>query len=213
MHEVAFKGCIHEGSFFCCVNEHSADPHYCPTEKKFVEIRKGDFILIDLWCKLKKSGSVYADITRVGIAADEPTQRQQEVFEIVKRAQHTGLDLVKSRFAAGLPLMGWEIDVAVRQVVEAAGYGKVFTHRTGHNMYDQDHGRGAHLDNLETRDLREILPGTCFTIEPGIYLPGEFGVRLEFDVFIDHERGVHVTGGIQEGITCLFAKDGLNGSF
>lgn len=203
MKEVDKKGCTHEGHFFCSVNEHSADGHYTPQKKGSSEIKKGDFVLIDLWCKLKKSGSVYADITRVGVASSRPTAKQQEIFEIVKKAQHAGLALIKSRFAEGKALMGWEIDAATRKVIEDAGYGKFFTHRTGHNMYDQDHGKGAHIDNLETRDLREILPGTCFTIEPGIYFPGDFGIRLEFDVYIDHQRGVHVTGGIQEEITCL----------
>lgn len=203
MQEVASKGCVHEGHFFCCVNGNSADPHYCPGERNSAIINKGDFVLIDLWCKQKTPGSVYADITRVAVADVKPTEKQIEIFKIVREAQEAGLNLVKAHFAQGKPLMGWEIDEATRAVINRAGYGKYFTHRTGHNMYDQDHGKGAHIDNLETQDSREILKGTCFTIEPGIYLPEEFGIRLEFDVYIDLHGGVHVTGGTQEEILCL----------
>jgi Xaa-Pro aminopeptidase len=113
------------------------------------------------------------------------------------------LDLLRQRFGAGESVMGWEVDSVVRKYIEKAGYAQYFTHRTGHSMYDDGHGPGAHIDSLETKEFREIIKGTLFSIEPGIYLPGEFGIRLECDVFIDHQGGVHVTGGLQDEIVCL----------
>jgi Xaa-Pro aminopeptidase len=102
---------------------------------------------------------------------------------------------VKRAFEGGEPLQGWEVDGATREVIEKAGYGKFFTHRTGHNIGQEVHGNGCHMDGLETREERRVMRRTCFSIEPGIYLPGEFGVRSEIDVFIDANGGVHVTGG------------------
>lgn len=169
------------------------------------ERRPDDFILIDLWCKKKGDPeAIYGDITRVGVAAKSPNPRQHEIFSIVKEARDAATELVKERFAANQPIMGWEIDQKCRDVIAAAGYGQYFVHRTGHNIGTEDHGSGAHIDNFETQDRRKILPGTCFSIEPGIYLPDEFGVRLEYDVYIHHDGTVEVTGGIQDEIYCIF---------
>lgn len=201
--EFARKGCLSADSPLCSVNAHSADPHYCADAKNAARICMGDFILIDLWCKQDVPRAVYADITRVGVAAKSPTAKQQKVFDIVRQAQQAGTDLVKDRFARKQPLMGCEIDQCVRKVIVEAGYGEYFLHRTGHNIDENDHGNGTHLDSLETNDCRLILPGTCFSIEPGIYLPGEFGIRLEYDVYVHHDGSVRVTGGHQDGLTCL----------
>src|SRR5690606_23333547 len=111
------------------------------------------------------------------------------------------------RMASSQPLMGWEVDQAARDVIEKAGYGDYFIHRTGHNIDESDHGGGAHIDNYETQERRQILPGTCFSIEPGIYLPGEFGVRLEYNVYIHPDRSVQITGGVQNSIRCLLLGD------
>jgi Xaa-Pro aminopeptidase len=203
--ELRSGGFIFEGGPYVDVNQNSANPHYCCSEKVSAPIKEGDFVLIDLWCKQDIPGAVYADITRVGVAASQPTARQQEIFQIVKRARDTATQLVCDRFAAKKPVMGWEVDEAARKVIEGAGYGEYFTHRTGHNIHTSDHGNGAHIDNLETQDRRQLLPGTCFSIEPGIYLPKEFGVRLEYDIYVDPGEKIHVTGGIQEEITCVFA--------
>lgn len=204
--EFAQHDCISGDSPICAVNAHSADPHYCAPAGHSQQIEPGDFILIDLWCKQNKPGAVYADITRVGVTAPRPTPRQQAIFDIVKKARDAGTELVKSRFSQGKPLMGCEVDHCCREVIGAAGYGEFFIHRTGHNIDENDHGNGANLDSLETKDTRLLLPGTCFSIEPGIYLPGEFGVRLEYDVFV-HPRGqVQITGGIQDSITCFFNR-------
>jgi Xaa-Pro aminopeptidase len=186
------------------VNAHSADPHYEPLKDKSSPIRKGDFILIDLWAKEKGEGAVFGDITRVGVAAPKATQKQEEVFGVVRRAQKAAVALIKSRFAHKQRIEGWEVDDAARKVIRDAGYGEFFIHRTGHSIEISLHGSGAHMDNLEMHDVRPILPGTCFSIEPGIYLPGEFGVRLEHDVYIHLDGTVEVTGGEQDEIVYLY---------
>lgn len=185
------------------VNAHSADPHYEPQKDRSSPIRKGDFILIDLWAKEKGEGAVFGDITRVGVAAEKATKKQEEVFHIVRNAQKAAVALIKSRFAHKQRIEGWEVDDAARKVIRDAGYGEFFIHRTGHSIEISLHGSGAHMDNLEMHDVRPILPGTCFSIEPGIYLPGEFGVRLEHDVYIHLDGTVEVTGGEQKEIVCL----------
>lgn len=203
LQEFAKRGCVSDDSPLCAVNQNGANPHYCPSQALSAPINPGDFILIDLSCKKKGPGSIYADITRVGAAAREATAKQQEVFEVVKRAQEAGLQLVETRFARGEPLFGWEVDKACRDVIEKAGWGQYFTHRTGHNLGQHIHGNGTHMDNFETKEMRRVVKQTCFTIEPGIYLPGEFGIRLEYDVLITDEGKVVVTGGRQSSIKLL----------
>lgn len=174
------------------VNEHSADPHYQPSVTRTTAIRRGDFLLIDLWAKGKEPGSVYADITWCGVCAAEPTERQQEIFSTVARARDAALELVTGRFPSE-PVCGYEVDDAARGVIRDAGYGDYFIHRTGHSLHVSDHGPGANMDNLETHDTRTLMPHTGFSIEPGIYLPGDFGVRSEINVALT-ERGAEVTG-------------------
>lgn len=200
LEEIANNGCVAQDPPICAVNAHSANPHYVPQATTAARIKKGDFILIDLWCKQDLPHAVYADITRVGVAAQKPSEKQQEIFEIVKKARDEATQFVRDRFAAGKPPMGFEVDDVARNVIVAAGYGEFFVHRTGHNINEEDHGPGTHIDNFETQDRRRILPGTCFSIEPGIYLPDAFGVRLEYDVFVDLSGKVEVYGGIQNEI-------------
>jgi Xaa-Pro dipeptidase len=187
----------------CAVNAHSADPHYSPQLHKTVPIQSGDFILLDLWCKRNSPHSVYADITRVGVAAPHPTAKQQEIFHLVKSARNHATLLIEQSYKNGLVLEGWQVDEECRRVVEEAGYGEYFLHRTGHNIGEEVHGSGANLDNLETHDNRQLLLGTGFSIEPGIYLPEQFGIRLEYDVYLDRLGQIHITGGIQQEIICL----------
>lgn len=189
--------CKAEEGPICAVNGHSADPHYMPEKKGSSSIKMGDFILLDLWGKKKERGSVYADITRVGVADKKPTAKQEKIFSFVKAARDAATEFVKKSFASGKVIRGFEVDRVCRKVIADAGYGEYFVHRTGHNIDERDHGPGAHIDSLETLDERKILPGTCFSIEPGIYLPGEFGVRMEYDVYVHHDGAVQVTGGIQ----------------
>lgn len=197
------NGYITEGLPICAVNAHSADPHFEPLKTGSSEIKKGDFVLIDLWCKKKAPGSIYGDITRVGFAGPAPTARHQEIFSIVRDAQRQATAFVEKRWKNKETVQGFEVDQVCRNVIEKAGYGKYFTHRTGHNIYTKDHGPGAHIDSLETNDLRPLIPRTCFSIEPGIYLPGEFGVRCEYDVYLNADSTILVTGGSQDAITCF----------
>lgn len=176
------------------VGPHSGDPHYEPTSVTNTPIRSGDFVLVDLWAKLDKPRAVYSDLTRVGYVGREVPEKYVKIFNIVAAARDAGINCVRKAFAAKRPLTGAEVDDATRAVIDAAGYGDRFTHRTGHNIGQEVHGNGAHIDGLETRDDRRIMPRTCFSIEPGIYLP-EFGVRSEVDVYIDKNGQVHVTGG------------------
>lgn len=186
------------------VNANTADPHYLPLKGKSSSIQKGDFILIDMWCKEKDKRAVFADITRVGIAAERPTSHQKEIFQIVRGAQKAATDFVIERFKQKKRVEGYEIDDVARHFIQKAGYGEYFLHRTGHNIGIELHGSGAHIDNLEMHDVRPILPGTCFSIEPGIYLEGQFGVRLEYDVYVDKEGKIEIVGGVQDEIVCLF---------
>lgn len=196
------RGCITDGAPIVGVGKNSADPHYDCTVKPS-RIKKGDFILLDLWCKEAGEKTVFADITRVGVAADQPTPKQRKIFSLVKKAQKETVELIKMRYSQKKPIYGYEADDKARGVIEKAGFGKYFTHRTGHSIELHLHGSGTHLDNLEMHDIRELLPGTCFSVEPGIYLPGEFGVRLEHDVLIHLDGRVEVTGGEQLSIRCL----------
>ncbi len=185
------------------VNAHSADPHFETPEKGSSLVRRGDFLLIDLWAKEKGVGAVFGDITRVAVADERPTERQKQVFDAVRLAQRAGIDLVKRRFDEKKRVFGFEVDDAARKVINEAGFGDYFLHRTGHNIEIQLHGSGASLDNLEMHDDRPILPGTCFSVEPGIYLPNEFGIRLESDVYVHQDGRVVVTGGEQDEIHAL----------
>jgi len=163
------------------VNAHSADPHYQPGPEQSSPIREGDFLLIDLWAKEKQAGSVYGDITWVGVCAASPTEKQHEVFAVVAGARDAAWDLVRTRYPHQ-PVRGFEVDDAARGVIRSAGYGDLFIHRTGHSIGTSDHGQGANMDNLETHDTRLLLPMTGFSIEPGVYIPGDFGVRSEINV-------------------------------
>lgn len=194
------RECITEHPPICAVNQHSSDPHYEPQKNSSSPIHRGDWVLIDLWCKKNQKNSVYGDITRVGFMGKTPSKRHREIFEIVKKAQKAAFEFVNERFRQGIPIRGFEVDEICRKVIEEAGYAPFFLHRTGHNIDESDHGPGAHLDDLETKEMRMLLPKTCFSIEPGIYLPGEFGVRLEYDVYLDPLQGAIITGGIQEKI-------------
>jgi Xaa-Pro aminopeptidase len=176
------------------VGPHSGDPHFDNGPDNDAPLERGSFVLIDLWAKMNRPRAVYADYTRVAYVGDSVPEKYTKVFKVVAAARDAGIRTVKDAFAAQRPLQGWEIDNATRDVIELAGYGDQFTHRTGHNIGQEVHGNGAHIDGLETREDRRIIRRTCFSIEPGIYLP-EFGVRSEVDVYIDAAGTVHVTGG------------------
>jgi Xaa-Pro aminopeptidase len=178
------------------VGPNSADSHYEPTPESSRPIRPGDFLLIDIWGKLDQPGSTFYDITWTGVVARNPTEREQLIFSIVRHARDAAIAAVAEAFAGGKPIAGWQADDAARSVIRNAGYADSFTHRTGHNIAAELHGTGAHLDNLETHDERLILPNTCFSVEPGLYFPGEFGIRSEVDM-ITRKGSAQVTGRIQ----------------
>ena len=186
------------------VGPHSGDPHYEPDPRNDTQIKLGDFVLIDLWAKLDRPRAVYSDLTRVGFVGAVVPKQYQDLFDVVARARDTAIDTVRTAFAGDRPLHGWEVDQACRQVIEEAGYGPYFVHRTGHSIGQETHGNGANMDNLETHDERLVLPRTCFSIEPGIYLP-EFGIRSEINVYVDESSQVHVTGGLQKEVVAVLA--------
>jgi Xaa-Pro dipeptidase len=185
------------------VNSNASDPHYGPTAQSAAPIREGDLLLLDVWGKKKTPGSVYYDITWMGYLGAKVPEKYAKVFGVVREARDKAVDLILKSVAAGKPLQGWQVDKAARSVVEKAGYGKYFFHRTGHSIGEKVHGNGANMDGLETHDVRHVIPRTCNSIEPGIYLP-EFGVRSEVNVYID-EHEARVTGAIQKEILPLLA--------
>jgi Xaa-Pro aminopeptidase len=173
------------------VGAHSADPHYQPPANGGVPIESGDFVLIDLWAK--EPDGVYADITWTGYVGAAVPARHAAVFDVVRRARDAGVDAARQAVRARRPIRGCDIDAVVRGIITDAGFGDRFVHRTGHSIGTEVHGNGANIDGFETPDTRRLLRGTCFSIEPGIYLPGKFGVRSELDVFVD-ETDIIVTG-------------------
>lgn len=188
------------------VNEHSGNPHYEPTPKYPQLIQKGDLLLIDLWAKEKSNNSIYADITWVAVVADTVLPEYNKIFTIVRQARDRALSFIDERLQAQQPVFGYEIDDVCRKVIEDAGYGKYFIHRTGHSIGEEVHWKGVNIDNYETRDERKLIDGIGFSIEPGIYLP-EFGIRLEVDVYIDEGRA-HVSGQpIQQELVPIFASN------
>lgn len=192
--EIAVRDYITEPPIIVGVNENSGNPHYAPSLENHKEIKKGDFVLIDLWAKTRKSYAVWADITWTGFAGDNVPEKYVKIFNIVAEARDTAFNLVAARFMEGKEIRGYEVDDAARNVIDKAGYGDYFFHRTGHSITTDLHGSGAHMDDYETKDERLLLPSTSFSIEPGIYLP-EFGVRSEIDVYITPAGEVLATGG------------------
>ena len=185
------------------VNENSANPHYTPSEREYKKVIKGDFILLDLWAKVNKPNGVWSDITWVGFVGETVPEKYIKIYNIVAEARDAAFELAKDRFSTGKEIFGYEIDDASRDVISKAGYGEYFIHRTGHSITTEGHGTGAHMDNYETHDNRLILPCTSFSIEPGIYLPGEFGIRSEIDVYIHSDGKVISTGEIQKEVIAI----------
>ena len=185
------------------VGPHSGDPHYEPRAEGSAPIRKGDLLLLDVWGKVDRPGSVYYDITWVGYLGPSVPEKQAKIFAIVSGARDKAIGFVQESLAAGRAIRGWQVDQIAREAIRKVGFAKYFVHRTGHNIGQEVHGNGTNMDNLETRDERRVLSQTCFSIEPGIYLP-EFGVRSEVDVFVDGAEA-RVTGPVQTGILPLLS--------
>ncbi|MFQ6103660.1 MAG: M24 family metallopeptidase [Candidatus Glassbacteria bacterium] len=198
------EGLTCDGEFpIVAINEHAADPHFEPAPDGSYVIKNGDMLLIDLWAKLVEPGSIFYDITWCGYIGKKPPEKYVEMFDVVTLARDAAVDFVTERFAEDVPTYGWEVDDACRAVVAEAGYGDYFVHRTGHSIGEAVHGNGVNIDNLETKDERRLVPGICFSIEPGIYLEGEMGVRSEVNVFIKDDNEVVVAGEKQQGLILI----------
>lgn len=183
------------------IGPNASSPHYLPTREVSAPISANALLLLDLWGKQRAPGSVFADITWVGYLGPRVPERMRTAFGAVARARDAAVSLVQDRARAGQDVRGWEADRAARQVLVDAGFGEFVAHRTGHSLGENVHGNGAHLDDYETHDERRLLPGTGFTVEPGLYV-GDFGVRSEINVYRE-VRDAIVTGPRQEGIVTL----------
>ena len=178
------------------VNANCSNPHYEPHPENSAPIEQGDVVLIDMWAKLARPGSVYYDITWTGYTDHEIPSNVQNIFSVVAGARDAAIAKVQTTIANGQPLYGYEVDDACRGHIREHGLAEYFVHRTGHSIGEEVHGSGANMDNLETHDERRVIPWTCFSVEPGIYLP-EFGIRSEVNLFIG-DTAARVTGEKQE---------------
>ena len=183
------------------VNAHASDPHYAPSKDRPTLIEEGDLLLLDVWGKTRTVDSVYYDISWVGYLGATVPEKYARVFEVLVAARDKAVGLIQASVASGKDLQGWQVDKAARGVIEKAGYGKYFIHRTGHNIGTSVHGNGVNMDGLETHDSRHLIPGTCSSVEPGIYLP-DFGMRSEVNVYVDKGEA-RVTGAVQKEILAL----------
>jgi Xaa-Pro aminopeptidase len=175
------------------VNANTANPHYMPTREKNSPIKRGDFVLIDAATKLTRPEAVASDQTWTGYVGEAVPEEYSRIFNIVREARDSAVDFVRKNIRAGKAIRGAEVDDVSRGVITRAGFGQQFTHRTGHSIGEETHGNGVNIDDFETRDSRRIIPGVCFSIEPGIYLEGKFGVRSEINVYVSDED-IEVTG-------------------
>lgn len=175
------------------VNANTANPHYTPQKEATLPIKRGDFVLLDLASKLRTPGAVFTDQTWTGYVGETVPEEYTKIFNIVRDARDAAVEFVRQNVRAGKSIRGADVDDVSRGVITRAGYGEYFTHRTGHSIGEEVHGNGVNIDNFETRDSRRITPGVCFSIEPGIYLPGKFGVRSEIDVYV-RDKDIEVTG-------------------
>ena len=183
------------------VNANASDPHYEPSARQHSPILPGDWLLIDLWAKGTAPGSVYADITWCAYAGDRVPSRHQEIFDIVIGARDAAVEYLQESHSKGDLVQGWQADRVARDYIEARGYGQWFTHRLGHSIGFEVHSEAVNLDGFETNDTRHIIPGVCFSVEPGIYLP-EFGVRSEIDVFMS-EDGPYPSSPVQREVVLM----------
>jgi len=184
------------------VNDHAADPHFEPTRENCSVIKKGDWVLIDLWTRQPDEDAMFGDITWTAYVGDTVPQKHQEVFDAVTGGRDAAVDEMQKAFDEGRALQGWELDKVARDFITAAGYGDYFNHRLGHSLGREVHSNAVNLDGWETFDTRQLIPGIAVTIEPGIYLSGEFGVRSEIDVYMS-DKGPQVTTAMQRSVVLI----------
>jgi Xaa-Pro dipeptidase len=175
------------------VNANTANPHYTPKKESALPIKRGDFVLLDLASKLRTPGAVFTDQTWTGYVGETVPEEYTKIFNIVRDARDAAVEFVRKNVREGKSIRGADVDDVSRGVITKAGFAEYFTHRTGHSIGEEVHGNGVNIDNFETRDSRKITTGVCFSIEPGIYLPGKFGVRSEIDVYV-RDKDIEVTG-------------------
>ena len=197
----AAEGLVNDHGPDVAVNENASNPHYEPKKDRSAEIKKGDVVLIDMWAKLREPDAVYYDITWMGYCGTQPSSDVERIFTVVRDARDKAIRRVKEAVSAKEVLRGYQVDDAARSHIRDHGLEESFFHRTGHSIGTEVHGAGANMDNLETNDDRKIIPWTCFSVEPGVYLP-KFGVRLEVDVFVGDDSA-RVTGEVQEKLVLL----------
>ncbi len=195
------EGLVSDSPPIVAAAANSGNPHYMPTAAEHRPIRPGEIVLLDLWGKLDRPGAVFADITWVGYTGAQPPERFVKAFETVAAARDAAVTLVQRAAPVGQPLRGWQVDRAASSVLRSAGFAANILHRTGHSLGESVHGNGVNMDDYETHDDRRLLPGTGFTIEPGLYFD-DFGIRLEIDMLV-RERDAIVTGPIQQEIIAL----------
>ncbi len=186
------------------VDAHSGDPHFEVPETGSAPIQDGSFLLLDIWAKFKAPRSIYADITWTGFMGKQIPGEHARIFDIVRRARVAAQEFIAAAFQEGRPIKGCEADDVCRAVVREAGYAERFLHRTGHNIGEEVHGDGANVDNLETRDERLLLPRTCFSVEPGIYLDA-FGVRSEVNMYVHGDGRAVVSGREQDAVVPILS--------
>jgi len=192
------SGLVTDHGPIVAVNANMSNPHYEPEAQGSREIRPGDAVLIDMWAKLNRPSAVYYDITWTGFCGISPPAALQNVFEVVRDARDRAIDRVQAAVQNGEVIQGFQVDDAARNFINDRGFGDYFVHRTGHSIGEEVHGTGANMDNLETHDVRKIVAGTCFSIEPGVYLP-EFGIRSEVNVYVGTTEA-RVTGEVQRSL-------------
>lgn len=183
------------------VNKNSGNPHYEPSSAHSAPVREGDFVLLDIWAKKNVPGAVFYDITWTGFIGKAPSEKMLEVFRVVRDGRDAGARFVQDSISAEKTIAGWQVDRAVRDHINKAGYGEYFVHRTGHSIATEIHANGANMDDLEIHDERRILPNSCFSIEPGIYFP-EFGVRSEINMLV-RRKSAEITGKIQNELVII----------
>jgi len=195
------SGLVTDHGPIVAVNSNMSDPHYEPEAQGSREIHQGDAVLIDMWAKLDRPSAVFYDITWTGYCGPTPPSALQNIFEVVRDARDRAIQRVQAAIQRGEVIHGFEVDDAARTYIKDRGFGEYFVHRTGHSIGEEVHGTGANMDNLETHDERRLIAGTCFSVEPGVYLP-EFGIRSEVNVYVGATEAL-VTGEAQQKLVTI----------
>src|SRR5216683_610070 len=206
LERIAARGMRTDEAPIVAVNANAANPHFSVTEKTDTPIRRGDLVLLDLFAKETAPDSIYGDLTWMGFVGERVPDEYARTFAIVARARDAAVELIQSRVGERQPVSGEDADRAAREIIEQAGFGDAFVHRTGHSIGREVHGTGANLDSLETRDHRMLIEQTCFSVEPGIYLNGRFGIRSELDMTIEDGHADVSAAPAQDEIIPLLSR-------